>query len=86
MAEDTVIRMMNPMYYIEDDRAEKAKYFRIRHGECDRDTSLAVSAILFAKLREKGCQADYHSPWGIPHAGDYDLDELFAWIDGICKK
>ncbi|MCR2018515.1 hypothetical protein NSB04_01975 [Blautia pseudococcoides] len=27
-----------------------------------------------------------HSPWGIPHAGDYDFDELFAWIDGICKK
>jgi len=24
-------------------------------------------------------------PWEIPHSGDYDLDELFQWIDGICK-
>ena len=31
-----------------------------------------------------GCEVDYHSPWNTPHAGDYDLDELFAWIDGIC--
>lgn len=85
-AEDSVIKMMNPMYYIEDEKADKAEYFRIRHGECDRDTSLAVSAILYAKLKEQGCQVDYHAPWGVPHAGDYDLDELFAWIDGICRK
>lgn len=84
MAPTQVIRMMNPMEYIHDDSAEKAKYFRIRHGECDRDTSLAISAILSIKLRENGCHVDYRSPWGIPHAGDYDLEELFAWIDKIC--
>ena len=60
------------------------RFFRIRHGECDRDTSLVISAMLTAKLREAGCEVDYHSPWNTPHAGDYDLDELFAWIDGIC--
>jgi len=43
-----------------------------------------ISAMLTAKLREAGCEVDYHSPWNTPHAGDYDLDELFAWIDGIC--
>lgn len=84
-AEDRVVKMMNPMDYIADDKADTAKYFRIRHGECDRDTSLAISAMLTLKLREAGCEVDYHSPWGIPHAGDYDLTELFAWIDGICK-
>ena len=67
-----------------DEKAEKAQHFRIRHGECDRDTSLVISAMLTAKLREAGCEVDYHSPWNTPHAGDYDLDELFAWIDGIC--
>ena len=70
--------------YILDEKAEKAQHFRIRHGECDRDTSLVISAMLTAKLREAGCEVDYHSPWNTPHAGDYDLDELFAWIDGIC--
>lgn len=84
-AEELVIKMMNPMYYIADEKADTAKYFRIRHGECDRDTSLAISAMLTLKLREAGCEVDYHSPWNVPHAGDYDLEELFAWIDEICK-
>lgn len=85
MADAYRIRMMNPMDYLADVEACKAPHWRIRHGECDRDTSLAVSAILTLKLRELGCAVDYHSPWNIPHAGDYDLDELFAWIDGICR-
>lgn len=76
---------MNPMCYIADTRARKAAHLRIRHGEADRDTSLAVSAILALKLREQGIDVDYRSPWHIPHAGDYDLDELFSWIDRICK-
>lgn len=85
MADAYRIRMMNPMDYLADVEACKAPHWRIRHGECDRDTSLAISAILALKLRELGCAVDYHSPWNIPHAGDYDLDELFAWIDGICR-
>ena len=60
------------------------RYWRIRHGEHDWDPSAAISAILAIKLRQSGCQVDYALPWGIPHSGDYDLQELFAWIDGIC--
>ena len=78
------VKMLNPMEYVMDEMAQKAHHFRIRHGECDRDTSLVISAMLVLKLREAGCEVDYHSPWNTPHAGDYDLDELFAWIDGIC--
>ncbi len=85
MAEEQVIRMLNPMNYIEDEKAQTARYFRVRHGECDRDTSLAISALLVLKLREHGSLVDYHAPWNIPHAGDYDLEETFAWIDEICR-
>lgn len=85
LADETSVKVMNPMNYIEDEKAVKAPYWRIRHGERDRDTSLAVSAILTIKLRNAGLDVDYHSPWDVPHAGDYDLEELFAWIDGICK-
>lgn len=85
LADAQIIKMMNPMNYIMDSEATTTPHWRIRHGECDRDTSLAISAILTAKLREAGCEVDYHSPWDTPHAGDYDLDEMFAWIDGICK-
>lgn len=85
LAEEEQIRMMNPMYYIEDKKAYKAKHFRIRHGSVDRDTSLAVSAMLTAKLKNYGVDVELKYPWGVPHAGDYDLAELFQWIDGICR-
>lgn len=85
MAEPVVVKMLSPMDYIADEQADTARYFRIRHGERDRDTSLAISVILTLALRAAGCEVDYHSPWDTPHAGDYDLEELFAWIDRICK-
>lgn len=85
MAEEEIIRLLNPMYYIGDPRAHTAVHLRIRHGERDRDTSLAISAILTLKLQEAGVQVDYFSPWDTPHSGDYDLPELFAWIDGLVK-
>ena len=86
LADKQIIKMMNPMYYIDDVSAVKSHYWRIRHGECDRDTSLAISAILNLKLQEKGLSVDYFSPWNTPHSGDYDLEDLFNWIDSICKN
>lgn len=42
--------------------------------------------MLSLKLQEQGVRTDFAYPWGLPHAGDYDLEELFAWIDGICTE
>lgn len=84
LAEQDQVKMMNPMYYVDDAKADKAKHFRIRHGSVDRDTSLAISNLFAVKLRNAGIDISLEHPWGIPHAGDYDLDELFAWIDEIC--
>lgn len=85
LAEAMRVKMMNPMNYIDDKDATVAKHYRIRHGSVDRDTSLAISAMLALKLRNNGVDANLEYPWGIPHSGDYDLPELFAWIDSICK-
>jgi len=86
MAEEIQIKMMNPMNYIGDKNSTCAKNFRIRHGAIDRDTSLAISAILTCKLQENGTSVDYHLPWGVAHAGDYDMDELLGWMKKICTK
>ncbi|MBQ7561927.1 MAG: hypothetical protein IJS99_08885 [Synergistaceae bacterium] len=83
MADSAIIKAMNPMNYIGS--ANTAKYWRIRHGTKDRDTVLAIPAILALKLSENGCNVDFASPWDTGHGGDYDLDELFSWIDSICK-
>ena len=83
MADSDVIKLMNPMNYINRDNLPKN--WRIRHGEMDADTSLAISLILSTKLKNNGYNVDYASPWAISHSGDYDLDELFTWIDNISK-
>lgn len=85
LADMKQVKMMNPMNYIGDKESTTAKHYRIRHGAVDRDTSLAISALLTAKLRNSGTDVDFAYPWGKPHSGDYDLDEMFAWIDSICR-
>lgn len=79
------VRRMNPMYFIGQQGVTIAPHWRIRHGAKDRDTSLAVPALLALKLQDSGYDVDFASPWGKGHAGDYDLAELFDWADGICK-
>ena len=83
LADAQIIKLLNPTKYIGE--ADTAKHWRIRHGAFDRDTSLAIPVILATLLENKGYDVDFFLPWGLPHSGDYDLDELFAWIDRICK-
>ena len=82
MADKHIIQLMNAMNYVDHG---KTAYWRIRAGTSDRDTSHAISAMLAIKLRMAGKQVDYETPWGVPHSGDYDLDELFQWMDSITK-
>lgn len=82
MADKQIVKLMNAMNYLDQ---SKTQHWRIRAGTSDRDTSHAISAILAVKLRMNGKQVDYQTPWGVPHSGDYDLDELFQWIDSISK-
>lgn len=86
IADSQRIRLLNPLNYIGQKGVSTAGYWRIRHGVKDRDTSLALPAILALKLENNGDFVDFASPWGYGHAGDYDLDQLFTWIDSICKK
>lgn len=85
-AEKKQLDMMNPMEHIGAEGNDVARHWRIRHGAADRDTSFAIPAMLALKLKNAGCEVDFRMPWGVPHSGDYDLDELFAWIDGIVQK
>jgi hypothetical protein len=84
-ANPAVVKLMNPMSYIGTDKATTAQNWRIRHGTADRDTSLAISAIIAETLKSHGKSVDYALPWNLPHSGDYDLDELFAWMDKISQ-
>ena len=84
LADEKIIKTLNPVSYICEGTATIAKHWRIRHGSFDLDTSLAIPLILALLLKNKGYDVDFEIPWGINHAGDYDLAELFSWIDEIC--
>lgn len=84
MADEQMIKLLNPINYIGCEGT--TMHWRIRHGVFDRDTSLAIPVILATLLKNKGYDVDFFLPWGLPHSGDYDLPELFAWIDNLAKK
>jgi hypothetical protein len=77
------VRLMNALRLAAEPASRTARQWRIRQGTLDRDTSLAVPVLLAAQLRERGLGVDLALPWDRPHSGDYDLDELFAWIDRV---
>lgn len=77
---------MNPLNYIGKPGVNLPQNWRIRVGTNDRDTSLAVSAVLASKLQNNGQTVDYALPWDVGHGGDYDLDELFAWMKQVSSS
>ncbi len=85
LADMGVVFMMNPLHYIGLPNAGTAVHWRIRHGSRDRDTGLAIPVILATYLQNKGFDVSLEFPWDKPHSGDYDLDELFAWMEVICR-
>ncbi len=77
----------NPMNYIgTEEKADSAKYFRIRVGASDADTSFSISMALALKLANAGKPVDYALVWDQPHCeADYP-GELCDWIEEICAR
>lgn len=84
-ADANIIKMMNPMYYVGQPKTTTSKNWRIRHGEKDKDTGLAISILLGTLLENKGYNVNLELPWETTHSGDYDLKDLFQWVDELCK-
>lgn len=82
-ADEGIIKMMNPMNYLDHSISTKSKHWRIRHGSKDGHISLAISLIFSIMLENNGYCVDFFSPFDISHSGDYDIDNLFMWIDSI---
>jgi hypothetical protein len=85
LADSNIVKMMNPMDYIGTQGVTTSKYWRIRYGSVDSNTSVALETILATKLQNNGYNVDFAVPWGIGHAGDYDLTDIFAWMDNISQ-
>ena len=84
-ADAKLVKMMNAMRYIGTDQVQTAHNWRIRHGTIDRDTASVIPIILATALQNKGYAVDFAMPWDVPHRGDYDLPELFAWMQRVAR-
>ena len=81
-----IVTMMNPMNYLGSPSATNAKYYRIRYGTADSNTSIAIPLIVGTRAQNLGYSVDMATPFAVDHAGDYDLQDLFNWMDSIVKN
>lgn len=81
-----IVTMMNPMNYLGSPAATNARFYRIRYGTADSNTSVAIPLIVGTRAQNLGYNVDMATPFGVDHSGDYDLDELFNWMDNIVKN
>ena len=79
------VYLLNPMNFIGDPKAVTTKNWYIRHGALDRDTGFQIPINLYTKLINNRYEVNFALPWNRGHSGDYNLDDVFAWIDNVVK-
>ena len=81
-----IVTIMNPMNYLGSPAATNARFYRIRYGTADSNTSVAIPLIVGTRAQNLGYRVDMATPFDVDHSGDYDLEELFNWMDNIVKN
>ena len=81
-----IVTMMNPMNYLGSPAATNARFYRIRYGTADSNTSVAIPLIVGTRAQNLGYRVDMATPFDVDYSGDYDLEELFNWMDNIVKN
>lgn len=77
----TQLKLINPLAYLNTD-ADSAPHWYIRHGMIDRDTAYAMQVALYYAVKNDPNVEDvsFKFPYLVPHSGNYDVQEAFAWI------
>lgn len=75
------IRLINPIAYL-NTSADSAPYWYVRHGMIDRDTAFSMQTLLYHAIRKDPSvkEVSFKLPYLVPHSGNYDVQEAFAWI------
>jgi hypothetical protein len=79
----TIVSLMNPMYFIGEKNSGCAGYWWIRHGTKDNDTSLPVIIDLAASLDNLGKDVNTALYWDAGHGANADATDFMAWIEAI---
>jgi hypothetical protein len=75
-------KMINALAYVGKTDAI-TRHWRIRNGARDRDTSFTVAYNISRALKadSKVKDVDFALHWDQGHAGNYDVQDAFSWID-----
>ena len=79
----TVVNMMNPMYFIGRNNSGCANYWWIRHGTSDNHTSQTVITNLAISLENRKKNVNVWLYWDAGHGADQDPEDFIAWIGKI---
>ena len=79
----TIVNMMNPMYFINENNAGCAKYWWIRYGTKDTNTSLPIIVNLDLGLNKIGKTVDTTMYWDAGHGANQDPAAFIRWIGDI---
>ena len=80
---NTLVDLMNPMYFIAQGCEGCADYWWIRHGTADNNTALTVITNLAISLANSGQDVNTSLYWDAGHGADEDPEEFIAWIGEI---
>ncbi len=77
------LKLMNPMYHLERRKTDRAKYWWIRVGTADTDTSLSIVGNLAGKLQNLGDDVNAKMYWDAGHGANTDAADFIAWNQEI---
>jgi acetyl esterase/lipase len=79
----TVVNLMNPMYFITKNNKGIADHWWIRQGTSDNHNSLTVVGNLAASLENRKKDVNARLYWDAGHGADEDAEDFIAWIGTI---
>lgn len=79
----TVVNMMNPMYFIQQNNSDCAQYWFIRTGTKDTDTAHIIFGNLATILENKGKDVNASLYWDGGHGVNQDPEAFVAWVSQI---
>ncbi|MFG3289224.1 subtype B tannase [Streptomyces sp. NPDC048179] len=76
-----LLKLMNPMYHLVDKvNGQRSKYWWIRLGTSDTDTSHIISSNLAARLDNLGDSVNHEFYWDQGHATNVDPGDFITWV------
>jgi acetyl esterase/lipase len=79
----TIVNMMNPMYFIQQNNTDFAQYWFIRTGTKDTDTAHTIFGNLATILENNGKDVNASLYWDGGHGVNQDPEAFVEWVSQI---